>query len=284
MVLTIGSDLMAQSKAMFSQYMFNTFALNPAYAGTHDVTSIVLLYRNQWSGIDGAPVTQTLSAHSPLGNPNSAVGFVLMNDRIGITRETGLNLAYAYKIKFDNATLSMGVQGTYSSVKNEFNRLLLPDNNDGSLSGLAQETYINFGVGLYYHNERLYLGASVPDLVESDLRGRHLFLMAGYVFDLSHELKLKPSILTKVVQGAPLEFDLNATVFWRDKIWLGGSYRSLAGVYFLVGVKPLPQLSIGYGYDLNLTELGAYQNGTNEIMINYRLWFNKSKVITPRYF
>ncbi|MDN5200194.1 type IX secretion system membrane protein PorP/SprF [Fulvivirgaceae bacterium BMA10] len=274
----------AQSSAMFSQYRFNELVLNPAYAGTHSITEITALYRNQWSGIEGAPETKTLSAHSLLGQGPSAIGLIILNDKIGITKQNQFSLIYAYRLPIGDGTLSFGIQSQFNFVKFDFSNLNLDVDDDPSFNEDLSENEVNFGAGLYYSTDRFYIGLAATNMDRSKIFSRHWLVSAGKVFDINRNFKIKPSVLVKYVAGAPLEIDLSGTVFWKDKVWLGASWRSFDGVHFLTGFNVTPRLSLGYAYDWILTDLNAFSSGTNEVMLSYRFSFDRSMIITPRYF
>ena len=301
-VLFASSQLFAQQDPMFSQYMFNSLVLNPAYAGSREVISTTALYRNQWVNIDGAPKTVTFSAHAPLPNDKVGLGFTFCNDRLGVTNTNNLGLSYAYRIRFRNkAVLSMGLQASimqyqadFASVRHSFP----PNVNDPSFSMVVNRWLPNFGVGLWYYTNKFYAGLSMPNILTNQLnedqqvfrtsqrarQSRHLFLTAGYVFGLSPTLKLKPSALLKYVPNAPIEFDINANLWFYDIFAVGVSYRTRDSFIGMVEIQATPQLGIGYAYDYTLTPLTRYTSGSHEIMVRYEFGFSRTRIITPRYF
>ena len=295
-ILAGRTDLLAQQDPMYSQYMFNTLAFNPAYAGSADVFTIMALSRHQWVGFDGAPSTQTFLAHSPLRNQNLALGLTAMTDRVGPARQTGAFLDLAYRIRTGADTrLSFGLKGGVNSFQADLANLATvnPDQANVNVQGRMMP---NFGFGLYWHAPRYYVGLSAPKLLENELvpasngvittssEVRHFFLMGGYVLDLGRDLKFKPSFMTRVVKGAPLSVDLNASFLLRERIWFGALYR-LGNAFGLFGQYQVnDQLRIGYAFDLTTTKLGAYNAGTHEVMLSYDLRFIKGRTISPRYF
>lgn len=287
----------AQQEAMFTQYMHNEIVVNPAYVGSHDVLSFTALHRQQWIGIDGAPVTQTLSAHTPLRNPKLATGLSIINDKIGVTRNITINHMYAYKLAFDKKKehfLQFGLQGGFTYTCADYNDLLIRDENDLKFENQIREFLPNFGAGLYYYAQKFYVGISTPQLVQnrvelsSDIdiafQQRHYFFTSGYVFDASPSLKIKPSVFVKMVGGAPVEIDVSTNFIIKEHYWLGFTYRSGDSFNVMALVEWSKQLRIGYAYDYTVTSLGNFSYGTHEIIVNYRLNFTKDRVITPRYF
>ena len=282
-----------QQQAMFTQYMFNGLALNPAYAGSHESISMTALARVQWVGVDGAPNTQTFSAHTPVPGTQAAFGGVFVRDEIGITTQNGFFLSYAYRIKVsDQGTFSMGLQGGISNFDNNYSELGVID--DSPLSGNFSAWKPNFGTGVYFYNQRFYAGVSVPFLLNQELETsdsnnpseqiRHYFATAGTVFPISPLVKLKPSILLKMVEGAPIEMDINANLILDETIWIGLSYRSGDSMDALLEFQVSPQFRVGYAYDWTLSDFNQVNSGSHELALNYRLVFPKYKMVTPRYF
>lgn len=287
-------NALAQQQVMFTQYMFNGLALNPAYAGSHESVSMTALVREQWSGLDGAPSTQTFSIHSPIKNHKSALGLLILNDKIGVTNQTGVFASYAYHLPFANgAKLSLGLQAGATYYDADFLDLGLSQND--AFNRNITEWQPNFGFGAYYYTDRFYLGVSVPQTLENTFDEefddsnselvRHYFISSGYVFDLSQDLKFKPNILVKAVNNAPVEFDLNANFLIKELIWLGVSWRSFDSFDALFQLQVSPQLQIGYAYDFaTTTDLRRVNSGSHEFMVNFRFVKGREKVLTPRYF
>ncbi|WP_370087851.1 type IX secretion system membrane protein PorP/SprF [Ekhidna sp.] len=285
-------SLNAQQQTMFTQYMFNGLAINPAYAGSHESISATALARVQWVGIEGAPRTQTFSVHSPIPGKNIGLGAFFAHDELGVTEQNTLYLSYAYRMQMSKGTLSFGLQGGLRSSSINYSDLGV---NDPNLQSNISEASPNFGAGLFYSTERFYAGASIPVMMNNEIGSgdnsdvqskqiRHFFATAGYVFDLSPVLKLKPSTLIKSVSGAPIEMDINANLIINDLVWFGLSYRSGDSIDLLFDLQINPQLRFGYAYDYTLSDLGQVNSGSHEFMINYRFVFAKNKIVTPRYF
>jgi type IX secretion system PorP/SprF family membrane protein len=289
-------NVLAQQDAMYTQYMFNTLALNPAYAGSRNVTSATALMRNQWTGIKGAPKTQTFTVDAPLMQKKIGVGIQLFGDKLGRTSNTGAVLSYAYRIRMDKASLSFGLQGSASQFNSNYTNIELDPSGisvDPAFQNNTNKILYNFGTGIYYNSDRFYVGLSSPELINNVLPGSdtklnrqtlHLFLMSGYVFTLNSVFKLKPSILLKGVKGAPIEGDIGASLWIKDRVSVGAQYRSNADVSALLELQVMPQIRFGYSYDRSVTTLGQYNSGSHEIMLRYEFGFERGRVITPRYF
>lgn len=289
----------AQQDAMYTQYMFNSLAINPAYAGSRNVISTTLLHRNQWTGINGAPETTTFTIDAPISNNKIGLGLQIFNDRLGISNTTGAVVSTAYRIRMDKATLSFGLQGGISNFRSNF--LDVNYSEGGPLDPAFVENVnamqFNFGTGVYYNSDKFFVGLSVPTLVPNRIsknstaitnnpsrQEMHLFFTSGYVFDLNEDFKFKPSFLVKAVRGAPIEGDLNATIWIKEFIGLGAQYRTNADVSGLLEVQLNKQLRFGYAYDHSITRLRNFNSGSHEIMLRYEFGFEKDKVVSPRFF
>jgi type IX secretion system PorP/SprF family membrane protein len=291
-----GRPCMAQQDPMFSQYMFNTLAFNPAYAGSADVFTTMLLSRHQWVGFEGAPSTQTLSLHSPLPLNGLAMGGNVVHDRTGPASQTGAFLDLAYRIRTGSTSrLSFGLQGGMNLYQADIASLTSVDPDPASVS-ISGRMLPNFGFGLYWHGPRHYIGVSAPKLLENDLmdatsgtvtvstESRHYFLIAGMVFDMGRDLKFKPSVMARSVEGAPLSIDINANFLLRERIWFGAMLRPGAGFGVMTQLQVTDQFRAGYAFDAATTGIGRYNAGTHELMIGYDLRFSKGRTVSPRYF
>lgn len=287
----------AQQDPMFTQYMFNTLALNPAYAGSADIMTIMALSRHQWVGLEGAPTTQTFTLHTPLKNQNIGLGFSIINDKVGPVQQTGFYGDFAYRLKVgEESRLAFGLKfgGNYYSADLAELETVVED--DPANVNIGGEFLPNAGFGIYLSSRKYYLGASAPKLLQNQIgekntvsglvgeEERHYFLIGGMVFDLNDDVKFKPSFMARAVEGAPLSLDVTASFLLREKLWLGAMYRLGDSFGVILQYQFSEQLRAGYAFDLTTSQLGDYNSGTHEIMLNYDLRFTKNKTISPRYF
>ncbi|MFV8346099.1 type IX secretion system membrane protein PorP/SprF [Flavobacterium sp. ZB4P13] len=284
----------AQQDAQFSQYMYNTINVNPAYAGSRGALSIFALHRTQWVGLDGAPVTNAVSMNTPLNGSNLGLGVSVINDRIGPTTENTISADLSYTVlTSETFKLSFGVKATANLFDLNVNRLN-PVDDDPSLHNFNNKFTPNIGAGIYYHSDKAYVGFSVPNFIETNRYDDNevaifkekinYYLIAGYVFDLSNFAKFKPALLTKMVEGAPLQVDISGNFMFNEKFMVGIAYRWSAAMSAMVGFQATEGLYIGYGYDLETTNLDNYNSGSHEIFLRYELFSNKNKITTPRFF
>ncbi len=292
------SQAKAQQEPLYTQYMFNTVSVNPAYAGTRNAMNIIALSRIQWAGLEGAPRTHNITMHTPLNNYKMGLGFSIVSDNIGPVNNFYFNVNYAYRVNItEKMVLSMGVKGGIYNYKVGLNELNVGDTDAAFTGNLEQKFQPNAGAGLYLYSDKWYAGMSIPKLVQTDLTGerttasnlaslkRHYFLMAGYVFDINTNFKFKPSMINKVVEGAPPSTDVTAQVLYLDKYWLGATYRWGDAVAFLANIQINKQLMVGYSYDFTTSNLNSYNRGSHEILLSYDLdGFLNKKVISPRFF
>lgn len=291
----------AQQDSQFTQYMYNTININPAYAGSRGALSIFALHRTQWVGLDGAPVTNTASINTPINGSNIGLGVSVVNDRIGPSTENNISVDFSYSIPAsDTYKLSFGLKGTANLLDVDFTKLNRYDKNDYAFdTNIDNKFSPNIGLGLYLHSDNTYVGLSVPNLLETKHFDRYAntganshiakeninyYLIAGHVFDLSSAVKFKPSLLTKYVKGAPLQVDVSGNFLINEKFVAGVAYRWSAAISAMVGFQASDSWFIGYGYDLETTRLSNYNSGSHEIFLRYELFNKESKIISPRFF
>lgn len=296
-VLFTGFLCSAQQDSQFTQYMYNTININPAYAGSRGALSVFGLYRTQWVGLEGAPETSSFSVNTPINNSNLGVGVSLVNDKIGPINENNLSADLSYTIQTSaDFKLSFGIKGTANLFNLDINKLNPEDQGDPQFQDLNNKFSPNIGAGVYWHSDKAYIGLSVPNFIETNRYDDNdiaiykdkinYYLIAGYVFDLDHYqyIKFKPAVLAKMVEGAPLQVDASANFMFNDKFVIGVSYRWSAALSATVGFQVTDGLYLGYGYDHETTNLSHYNSGSHEIFLRYEFFKNKGKITTPRFF
>ena len=298
--------LYAQQDAQYTQYMYNTISVNPAYAGSRGVMSITGLHRSQWVGLEGAPRSQTLGFHTPLGQSQKVgLGVSLVNDEIGPTQETYIDIDFSYTINTsEKGKLAFGLKAGGHLLDVNFDALSKFDISDPRFSNNIDNKFSpNVGLGAYYYTQKFYFGFSIPNLLETDhfdennldtSKGASViaeervnyYFITGYTFDISEKLKFKPALLTKMVFGAPLQADLSANFLLYDRLTLGAAYRWSAAFSGMVGFQVSDQLLIGFAYDRETTELGntLYNDGSYEVVIRFELFKKYNRLLTPRFF
>ncbi|MBQ0909075.1 type IX secretion system membrane protein PorP/SprF [Flavobacterium sp. F-328] len=297
-LLLFTATISAQQDAQFTQYMYNTINVNPAYAGSRQSMSIFALYRTQWVGLDGAPVTNTASINFPINESKVGLGVSVINDKIGPSDESNLAVDFSYYINTsEDFKLAFGMKASANLLSVNFSKLKQYEN---VLEGNIDNRFSpNIGVGLYWYSDNTYVGLSAPNLLETKHFDRtasqgstsyiarervNYYLTAGHVFDLTYNLKFKPAMMTKLVQGAPLQVDLSANFMFNEKFTAGLAYRWSAALSALVGFQVSDSWFIGYGYDLETTRLANYNSGSHEIFLRYEIFNKYNRITSPRFF
>ncbi|WP_431244019.1 PorP/SprF family type IX secretion system membrane protein [Flavobacterium sp. P21] len=288
----------AQQDAQYTQYMYNTISVNPAYAGSRGVLSLFGLYRTQWIGLDGAPETSTFSLNTPLStNSKLGLGVSLVNDKIGPTVENTLSADLSYSIPTSESfKLSFGVKATANLFNLDVSKLSFENQGEEQFQDLQNKFSPNVGAGVYWHSDRAYLGFSIPNFIETNRYDDNTtaifkdkinyYFIAGYVFNLDklEYIRFKPALLTKMVQGAPLQVDVSGNFMFYDKFTVGLAYRWSASVSAMAGFQVSKGMYIGYGYDHETTNLRKYNSGSHEIFLRYEFFNSYKKMISPRFF
>lgn len=284
----------AQQEAQFTQYMYNTSTINPAYAGSRDGLSIFGQYRSQWVGLEGAPQTGGITFHTPINYSKLGIGVSVMNDKLGAMTDNTVAVDVSYTIETSSTyKLALGVKASGNFLNVDYDKLNIYDPTEGT-ENIDNQFTANIGAGAYLYSEKTYFGVSIPFFLEQDRAGDNqyasmkktmqVYAMAGHVFDLSRDIKFKPALLTKIIQGSPLQVDLSANVLFSERFTVGAAYRLNAAFSGLAGVQVTDQFFIGYSYDSEVTKLASYNNGSHEILLRFEL-FNKYKRLTsPRFF
>lgn len=294
-LLLMTSVTFAQQLPQFTQYMFNTISINPAYAGSRETLSAVGLHRSQWVGLEGGPQTQTLSVHSPLRNEKVGLGISVINDELGFenfqyvygdfsyTIQTGVKSKLAFGVKA--GVTAYNLDGDYQATQSQ----------DPLIFGFEDRLDFNVGAGVYWHSDRWYMGLSAPRILNNDYTGQGTFealervsyyFTGGYVFDINENIKLKPSTLLKATNGAPLSFDISANLLFYEKFWIGGGYRineQAAAIGGIVDFQISKQMRIGYAYEYPLSDIRPFTTGTHEFLLIFEV-FKSNRIKSPRYF
>lgn len=288
-------DSFAQQDPQYTQYMYNTMSVNPAYAGQRETLSVTALYRTQWVGLDGAPKTITLGAHTPLRNERIGLGLSVISDQLGPATETFVDANASYTIPLNamqTTKFSFGIKAGFHILDTDWSKgqFQYPDTAFQDDLSLFSPT---IGAGAYLHSDKWYLGLSVPNFIETDhyddfqesaaTEKMHFYVIGGYVFNVSDALKLKPAFLMKAVSGAPLIADVSANALIKDKFTLGVAWRWDDSVSALAGFQVSDSIYIGYAYDMTTTGIKNYSNGSHEIMLRFEVQ-KLGKILSPRFF
>jgi len=288
----------AQTQPMYSQYMFNMMTINPAYTGNREALGVSVIYRNQWVGLPGSPQTKTASIDGSISDNRIGLGMQLYDDVLGAEKAIGFNGSVSARVHLNekgilSGGLSFGMMNYRANLTQVPNRFT-PD--DPAFSQNYNQWMTMMGAGIFYNTDHFYLGVSTPNILPSrissldkisssivTLNDYHFFLNSGIVLDMSEDVKIKPSIMLKVVSGAPLQADLNCNIWLKDVIGFGASYRTGDAIVTMIELQASKNLRIGYAYDITISKLAAYNSGTHELF--FRIEFGGKNIIkSTRYF
>ena len=294
-------DVHAQQQCQFTEYMYNTVVINPAYAGSRNYLTAFGLHRSQWIGLEGAPISNYFSVNAPISDSSIGLGLGILREQIGPSNQTDLSTSFSYTIR-PNETykLSFGISGHLNFLYVDYSKLNIHDAGDPDLeSNLDSKFSPNLGGGIYLHSEKMYLGFSIPTLLETKyfsgntntttataiIKERtHYYFTTGYVFNISDNLKFKPALLTKIISGVPTQVDFSGNFLIYEKVVLGAAYRWQATFSGLAGFQISDSWFVGYAYDLEKTRLANYSNGSHEIFLRFELRNSGNRVVAPRFF
>ena len=291
-------SVFAQQDVQYSQFIFNKLAFNPAYAGSKEAMTLAAIYRHQWQGIEGAPRTFNVQAHSPFFKNRNGLGLAITSDAIAHTRSSYADLSYAYRIPFKNdSKLAIGLAARFENTRIDVNAIEVIDNLDPDVPFAdGNRNTVNFGIGAYYSAQNFYIGLSAPTLLKNNLysddyvgarsisRFRSYYLMAGVIAPVSQNIKFKPAMMISYAQNAPFELDLNASFLFMDVLWLGVSYRLGDSVAGVIQYQFSKQFKAGLAVDFTTSELNSYTRGSGEIMIEYLFSYEKEGINNIRFF
>ena len=288
--LAIYSMSFSQQLSLYSQYMFNKFLINPAVTGSNNYVPIRLTARQQWAGIENAPSTQALSAHTLLGNKKMGVGGFVYADRFGPETKVGIQASYSYilPISGGKSQLAFGVAFRAFQYQLDYTQMTAIDDADPVLSGAKETSFVpDADFGIYWYSEKYFVGLSANQLIELPVEIadqtmdknsmiRHYYLIGGYTFALSDNFELEPSILLKGTERTPGQIDINVRGILKRNYWLGFSYRTSKDIIAMIGLK-VDKYIIGFAYDYTTSDINSYQSGSFEIMLGYNLGEGKNK-------
>jgi len=296
-------DIIAQQDPQYSQYMFNHMAVNPGYAGSHEAICLNAVHRQQWVGIEGAPVTSVFTVNAPFKMFGASHGFGLtvMSDQIGFYQDVSAGLDYAFRIDLGPGKLGIGVSGMM------LNKALsatwkIPGGNpelDPRIPN-PNESVIGFdmGFGVFYRADNVYLGISTTHLLEPGLKyadkvvsgvtynptfkmRRHYYATAGCLLPLNNPAwEIAPSLMVNS-DGTASQLSANMNLMYNKKIWGGVGYRLNDAVIAMVGIDLFNGVKIGYAFDYTYTSMRNYVSagGSHEVMVSYCFNLVKDKVV-----
>ena len=298
LVMSSTSSVYAQFDAMFTQYTNNEMFINPAYTGTKEALCITALHRQQWVGVEGRPITTTLTMHTPLWENKMGIGVSLLNEKFGVTNRTMAYLSYAYRVRTGSkGYLGFGLDGGIHIQTDNFLSVPTDEINDPHFSGnVKNQVTPNFGFGMNYYTDKFFVGISIPRLLDDHViigdpkkvrfspKSFHYYVTGGYVFTITDYFKLKPTAMVKAVANAPMEFDITLNSLIKEILWVGLAYRSSADMSAMIGVQIGPRFLISYSYDYPTSSLNKFTTGSHEIVLSALFGYKGKKIVSNRYF
>ncbi len=293
-LLLITLNSYGQQDPQFTQYMYNTITVNPAYAGSRGHLSVLGLHRSQWVGINGAPTSQVLTVEGPVGN-NVGLGLVVTNDELGPSNEVFIDANFSYTIQLSEAKkLSFGIKGGGRIFNVDFSRGLFENPDVAFQNNIENEFFPTIGAGIYYHSPSSYIGLAVPNFFSEEhydgavqeiaTERLHYFLIGGKIIDLTADLKFKPAFFVKWVPGAPAIADVSANILFKETFNFGIAYRWDDSFSGLLGLQVSPAINVGYAYDLTTSDLRNFNSGTHEIFLRFEFKSIEKRLKSPRFY
>lgn len=281
--LLIGYSGYTQQDYQYSQYMSNLSYINPAYVGSNDFATVSGLFRKQWVKFDGAPNTGVITYETPFTKMNMGIGGIVSYDKIGVSKQLNVSVNYAYHLDFGNSKLSLGLNAGILHYSANLSSLTIWDEQDIAFANdFSGKVIPQFGFGTYYYSEKYFVGISIPRLTNintenpininlnnSPSLNRHYYLIGGYNFDLSDDIILKSSTLIKYVKAAPLEAEITALAEYKELYSIGVSFRTGDCISPILQYKIKDFAKIGYSYDVTISKMRGYSNGSHEILLSY---------------
>ena len=290
----------AQQDPQYTMHMYNTQVVNPAYLGSTEAVHFGFLTRTQWVDFEGSPQTGSFTISSPVGRRNkTALGLSIVSDVIGPTTEQSLTADYGYTF-FNNygSKVTLGLKAGVSNLQIDYSILNLANANDDQFSENISLLSPQIGAGIYYNNDRFYAGFSIPNFLKTkhyEAKGSvfasaeakermHYFLIAGYVFDISDAIKLKPAGMVKIVRGSPIQLDLSANIYFNEKITFGAAYRLDAAISAIAGFALSDKAFVGFAYDYQTSAIQKFTSGSYEMILRFTIPRKGERILTPRFF
>ena len=284
----------AQQIGMYSHYFYNPMIYNPAFTGSGEAVNVMLINRTQWTDFKGAPKLTIFTLDGSLIDKKAGLGLSLISDRKGISNRTGGNLSYSYRLTMnDELHLLLGLSFGIINQTIDFSKALMQNTSDPVLfTDMQRKTTFDGNAGLAAVWKELEFGAAVPQLFGNKIsyvdnynvrayytQTRHYMASLKYKYFIVKEkgISITPQGLVRFIPNTPFQFDSNINLDWKDKLWIGATYKSDYAIAANVGFCLYKQLYVGYSYDFIIGNIGKYSGMSQEIMINFKFAEHKKK-------
>lgn len=289
----------AQQDPMYTMYMMDKMLINPAFAGSSSWVVATAKYRQQFIGFEGNPTTQTFNFHAPIQKRHIGLGFKIINDKTPVTNNLNATLFYSYHLNFAGGKLSAGIEAGIYNRRIDYPKLILTHPLDNSIPVTAVSSIVpDVSLGGYYQKKQFYLGYSARHILKSKFNYNtinspnshlynHMNLLLGNVFDISDKWDFEASTLLKYQKAAPIQFDINGMLSYKERVGVGIQYRSGDAMAGIIKINIMESLRVSYSYDITKSGLSPYVNGAHEIIISYGIKLPpppQEKEVHPRYY
>lgn len=282
-ILFASIQLLAQADFKLSNFTLTPLAYNPAYAGSNGGISLSSVYSSQWVGFPGAPKTILFNGSQAISEEQMGIGFNAEIDKRGAEEETKLVANFAYHLNInENWRFSMGIKGGVEKYLVDYS-LLSIENPSEFIAGIGQQKTTNyiFGTGFYLHSEKFYFGAAIPNLVPPSLldanhstisqQSMNYYFSSGYKFYTNKDTYIQPSLLTRVVKGAPISSLLSVNLNMKDQIYISTNFEFKSTIGVFAGIRIYENYLFGYAFDKSITKFNSQNNGTHSFFLNFNI-------------
>lgn len=265
----------AQLDPIYALYVNNPLTINPAYAGANSMLNATIQYRTQWAGIDANPTTINFNSHMSVLNNKGGFGIMAIQDRIGESKSVELNTMYAYKINFNWATMSFGMQAGFTRYTSDPLLLTIRDSGDPSFNPI-RVTNFNVGSGILFKGEQWLAGVSAPRMLQASVRqfgttirlhDQNYYLFGSYGFFISEKFRIRPSVLLRAAKDLPPSADVNASLVVQENYSAGLFTRGFK-TYGLQFVAVVNDLKLGYVLELPASPASGLHFTSHEFMLS----------------
>ncbi|MCA1745049.1 MAG: type IX secretion system membrane protein PorP/SprF [Bacteroidales bacterium] len=252
----------AQQNPVFTQYFNSPLWMNPAYAGARNSLAIDFATRQQWIGVEGAPMTYYMGAHTPVNDTKMSFGASLMSDIAGPVMANHFSLSYAYLLRINhNNLLSVGVNAGLNNHWVHLNKLDLNDPTDPNFQNNIENGITpSFGTGFVLYSPLYFLSFSMPSILpdnvqysgESNLeyrRNSRYFLSAGFNLPIASDHLLRLSGIARLEENVENAYDIAALYNYIGYFSAGASYRLNQSAALILGVQINENIGLTYSYD-----------------------------------
>lgn len=242
------------------------------------------------------PSSRSYTQNYMAAEPHHGVGLMVVSDKTGPITQTNIDATYAYHLGLtETLNLAVGVSAGVSHNIIDKSKLTYVDQNDPTINSIAGAQWKpDLGVGVWAYSSNYFFGASVQQILPQNLYVTtsttavqnktvpHYFVTGGVKLFVSDDITLMPSALLKFIAPVPVTFDVNMKMSFKDRFWIGGSYRRNDSYAALVGFNLSSLINVGYSYDFTTSALNTVSHGSHEIVLGILL-NNRYKVTCPQH-